>query len=185
MKSLYCASFALLVVAIAACGTKSGTSQSSDATEPSATGTAPEAFCEKNCIPDDHDRCMQFATRFSDAFLAAFESCGDVTACIEAKLDAAPRTDRETKFATDYCATCGGGASCAAGFYQHDQPGGALAALSDARLDDIEQKCLSTLKNDAGGGLGADLCAVDFDTCVIPFLEQDAQTGTICRQAVR
>ncbi|HEY8073974.1 MAG TPA: hypothetical protein VIF62_07690 [Labilithrix sp.] len=181
MRPLYFASFSLLALA---CSSKPGASQSSDGTDPSTTGTSPEAFCEQECIPDDHDKCMQFATRFSDAFLAAFEQCGDNPACVEPRLDAAPRTDRETKFANDYCAVCGGGNACAASFFQHDQPGGSVAQLSDARLDEVEQKCFPSL-SPADGGIGAALCQADFATCVIPFLEEDVKTTVVCRQQVR
>jgi hypothetical protein len=126
---------------------------------------------------------MQFATRFSDAFLSAYASCGDNAACVEPKLWAAPKTDRQTKFAGDFCALCGGGAACVSAFYTQDGPGGALVQLSDARLDTVEQQCFPKL-TPADGGISGELCQVDLATCVLPFLQEDAKQTVVCRQAV-
>ena len=92
MKSLGLLSFVSIVIltSLAGCSSSadSGASSSVDGTSP--TGTTPDGFCAKKCIADDRDKCVAFAGRFSDAFLAAFEQCGDNPGCLQPKLDAAP-----------------------------------------------------------------------------------------------
>jgi hypothetical protein len=167
-----------LAVVVAACSSSPGTSQSSDGTAPSATGVSPDSFCKKTCIDDDYGRCMAFATRFSDAFLVAYEACGDNPSCIQPKLDAAQRTARQGTFAAAYCAKCDGSSSCASTFWQEGNPGAGVLQMSDARLDDVTAKCLAGGVADAGAqSLG---CRADFDLCVLPFLEQDVENATIC-----
>lgn len=181
MKSFTLFSF-LIVSAVAGCSSSadSGTSSNVDGTSP--TGTTPDGFCAKKCIADDRDKCVAFAGRFSDAFLAAFEACGDNPACLQPKLDAAPKTERQEKLATDYCAKCAGGAlgvdpaTCASTFFGDDGPGSAVMSFSDARLDGVEEKCFAQLKP----GLA---CELTFRTCVLPILQEDLGNATlVCRQ---
>jgi len=119
------------------------------------------------------------------AFLAAFEVCGDNPKCIEPRLDAASRTPRQARFASDYCKACEGNAqTCVDSFFLHDKPGGSLAQMSDARLDVVDQTCMGKIESDDGGagGLKKLTCSLDLTTCELPILEQDAKNTTICRK---
>lgn len=177
MKSLGLFSFVsfvslVIIGSIAGCSSSadSGASRSVDGTSP--TGTTPDGFCAKKCIPDDRDKCVAFAGRFSDAFLAAFEKCGDNPACLEPKIDAAPKTERQQKLAADYCALCECDPSA---FYAERGAGAPIESLSDARLDAVEEKCFADLKP----GLTCDLT---FTTCIIPVLQEDlAIAQLVCR----
>jgi hypothetical protein len=184
VRSLYVALFS--TAALAAACSSSGTSQSSDSTVPadSATGASPEGFCGRQCIADDHDRCIAFANRFSDAFLAAYEVCGDDPKCIEPRLDAAARTPRQLRFAGDYCKACeDGAAACVDAFFVHDHPGGTLAQLSDARLDVVDQTCMGKITAETGAaGLKKLTCNLDLTTCELPILEEDTKSTAICRK---
>lgn len=162
-----------VLVAVACGGTNGETSQSSDP-------NSPESFCSRQCIPEDQDRCQAFTSRFNGAFLSAFEACGDNPKCIEPKLDAAARTDRQNKLAADYCAQCSPSSaeSCATKFFVHDQSGGPIASLSDSRLDQIADGCLPKLE-----GQSTLTCELEWTTCVLPFLQEDLKgDGVICRQ---
>ena len=174
MKCLGLFSF-LSLVSLAACSSsaESGSSSSIDGTSP--TGKTPDGFCAKKCIEADRDKCVAFAGRFSDAFLAAFEQCGDNPACIEPKVDAAPKTERQKKLAADYCAIC----ECdEAAFYAERGAGAPIKSLSDARLDTVEEKCFADLKP----GLTCDL---HFTTCIIPVLQEDLENATLVCRAYR
>jgi hypothetical protein len=183
MKSFTLFSSVSLVVVgvLAGCSSAdSGASRDVDGTSP--TGTTPDGFCAKKCIADDRDKCVAFAGRFSDAFLAAFDSCGDNPACVQPKLDAAPKTERQEQLAADYCAKCAGGIgapdpeTCASTFFGDGGPGAAVLSFSDARLDGVEEKCFAELKP----GLA---CELTFRTCVLPLLREDlADTTLVCRQ---
>lgn len=178
MKSLTLLSFVLVLVT--GCSS-SADGTSTDVAGTSPTGTTPDGFCAKKCISDDRDKCVAFAGRFSDAFLAAFDACGDNPACLQPKLDAAPRTERQEQLASDYCAKCAGGikgddpATCATTFWSKDGPGSAVASFSDARLDGVEEKCFAQLKP----GLA---CELTFRTCVLPLLQEDLGATLVCRQ---
>lgn len=181
MKSFFL--FSLFSFALVACSSSNeGTSTSSDATSP--TGTTPDGFCAKKCIAEDRDRCVDFAGRFSDAFLAAFDACGDNPKCLQPKLTSAPKTERQEKLAADYCARCAGSVTsedpetCAAKFFTDDGPGEAVLSFSDARLDGVEDKCFADLKP----GLACDL---SFRTCVLPLLSEDLGATLVCRQMKR
>jgi hypothetical protein len=171
----------LFVLSLLACSgaDRNDTSTSSNATSP--TGTTPDGFCAKKCISEDRDECVAFAGRFSDAFLAAFDACGDDPACLEPKLDAAPKTERQQKLAADYCAVCSSSVgapdptTCAAAFFGTDGPGAAVESFSDARLDGVEAKCFPELKP----GLA---CELSFRTCVLPLLQEDLGATLVCRQ---
>lgn len=168
-----------------ACSSAGGTASSTDATTGgSATGVTAEAFCASECIDADHDRCMTVATRFSDAFLAAFRACGDDPKCVQPRLDAAARTPAQDRFAADYCKACAGDVACVTTFWQHDKPGGSLAQLSDARLEEVGSTCLGKLASDAGSGdeLQGALCQITFTQCALPLLQEDLKNTAICRK---
>lgn len=183
MKSFDLFSFLLLSSSLAFIGCSgadgAGTSTSANATSP--TGTTPDGFCAKKCIAEDRDRCVDFAGRFSDAFLAAFDACGDDPACLQPKLTAAPKTPRQDKLASDYCSRCAGGVAgpdpetCATTFFGDRGPGEAVLSFSDARLDAVEEKCFEGLKP----GLA---CELTFRTCVLPILREDLGATLVCRQ---
>jgi len=171
MKSFLLASSSLFVIVLIGCSSapESGTSSDADGTSP--TGTTPSGFCAKKCISEDRDKCLAFAGRFSDAFLEAFETCGDNPGCIEPKLDAAPKTARQEKLADDFCAKC----ECdSAKFFDEGEAGSTLLSFSDARLDAVEEKCFPRLKS----GL---TCGLSFGTCVIDFLKEDLGASVVCR----
>lgn len=163
-------SVAVLVLVLSACGSADpGSSTSVDGTSP--TGITPDGFCAKKCIADDRDACVAFAGRFSDAFLAAFDSCGDDPGCLEPKLDAAPKTERQEKLAADFCARC----ECESGsFFAKGGPGSAVQSFSDARLDAVERECFADLRP----GLA---CELSFRTCVLPLLQEDLGATLVCR----
>jgi hypothetical protein len=175
MKSSSLFSFAsFLVVGVVAGCSSADPGASSDVDGTSPTGTTPDGFCAKKCIPEDRDKCVAFAGRFSDAFLAAFDACGDNPGCLQPKLDAAPKTERQEKLASDFCAKCG----CSTPFYAEGGAGASIQSFSDARLDGVEEKCFPELKE----GL---TCELTFATCVIPLLEEDLGATLICRQRRR
>jgi hypothetical protein len=178
---LYSAIFASF--ALVACSSAGGSSQSSDGTNGgSATGVSPEAFCDSQCIDADHDACMTFATRFSDAFLAAFEACGDDPGCIQPRLDAAKRTPSQDRFASAYCKACDDADACLQTFWQHDQAGGPLAQLSDARLGVVSDTCLSKLDASGGAGMGKLTCELSLTQCELPILQEDLKNTAVCRK---
>jgi hypothetical protein len=183
MKSFSLLSFAVIAT-LAACTSSadSGTASNVDGTSP--TGTTPDGFCAKKCISDDRDECVAFAARFSDAFLAAFEACGDNPACLQPKLDAAPKTERQERLAAEYCAKCAGGiggedpATCPGTFFGADGPGASIEPFSDARLDGVEEKCIAASKP----GLA---CKLSFVTCLLPLVEEDLGARLVCRAVSR
>jgi hypothetical protein len=180
MKFLHLTSFVVLSLLAGCSSSSSDSGARSDVAGTSPTGTTPDGFCAKKCIAEDRDECVAFAGRFSDAFLAAFETCGDDPSCLQPKLDAAPKTERQSALASDYCAKCAGGltgedpSTCAAEFWTKDGPGAAAASFSDARLDGVEEKCFADLKP----GLA---CELSFRTCVLPLLQEDLGATLVCR----
>lgn len=172
--------FSLLSFALVACSSSNdGMSTSTSATSP--TGTTPDGFCAKKCIEEDRDRCVAFAGRFSDAFLAAFDACGDDPACLQPRLASAPKTERQERLASDFCARCAGSvtsddpATCAAKFFADGGAGEAVLSFSDARLDGVEEECFPNLRP----GLA---CELSFRTCVLPLLQEDLGATLVCRQ---
>jgi hypothetical protein len=180
MKSLsFFSTFPLFLLLACGSADPNGTATTSNATSP--TGITPDGYCAKTCIAEDREKCLAFAGRFSDAFLAAFDTCGDDPACLQPKLDAAPKTERQKKLAADFCAICATGpaapdpAACASDFFGESGPGSAVESFSDARLDGVEEKCFAELKP----GLA---CELTFRTCVLPLLQEDLGATLVCRQ---
>jgi hypothetical protein len=143
----------------------------------------PGTFCSRTCIAADQARCEAWAADYSDAFLSAFETCGDNPACITPLLEAAPVNERQQAFAKAYCAPCTDVStpSCVDDFWKPDGPGDTLRWLSDARLDAVEAECLPELAKNAGSMMASTLCGLSFSTCKLRTMKLDATV--ICRQA--
>ena len=173
---------------LVACGgsADSGTASSSSGGATSSDGTSPapadpKGFCARKCIEADLATCETWAKDFSGAFLSAYEACGDTPACLKPKLQEAPLTERQSRFAEDYCKPCGGESdpACVDRFWSEDGPGENLRMFSDAKLDEIDTTCLPALAKNEGSLMAKEMCALSMSTCTIDFLKG---LGTvICR----
>jgi len=162
----------------------SGNGASSGATASDGTTPAPSdagGFCARQCIEADQPACESWAKDLSDAFLLAFEACGDDPACIDPKLQAAALTDRQRRLADDYCEPCGGTSdpTCVDRFWTEDGPGDTLRMFSDEKLDEVESTCFPALSKNKGSLMAKEMCALSLSTCTLDFLKE---LGTVvCR----
>jgi hypothetical protein len=130
--------------------------------------------------------CIYFDGVYNDTGRKAFTSCygsgsacdpdagTDVTDCIfEAALAATPDTAQK-KLATDFCAVCSSGSTCAADFFNDiandagNVGAGAtleLALVNDATIEMIDSMCVTGLKG------GVNDCGFTFASCVGPILD--------------
>ena len=157
---------------------------SGDGSSGGGTGTGapdPKTFCDRTCIAADQPRCDDWAADHSDAFIAAFETCGDNPACITPLLESAPVNERQALFAKAYCTPCSDVTtpSCVDDFWKADGPGDTLRWASDARLDDIEAQCFPELAKNAGKLTASVMCGLSFSTCKLGVLQQEATV--VCR----
>ncbi len=187
MKTIAYMQCALTVLTLAAggCGSSgSDPATSVNGTSPAASGDSsnPTSFCAKKCIDADQARCLDWASDWSGAFLAAVDACNDNPGCIDAKVAAAPRTERQEKLAGSYCASCGGleAEACVASFWTAGKPGKNALSYSDRLIDELQNECLVSLEKHAGTALDPALCAVKFSSCPLDHLK--SVDPVICRQ---
>lgn len=163
-------------------GAADGTPRSATPVDVPADATVAESYCTRTCLAADVDNCLGWASNHSDAFLRAYETCGNDVACLELEVTPAPRTAAATELARTYCARCadpGGTEACVAGFYD-GQTGAGWAPLvyADAKLDEIGATCFADREEGKGSSLTLPLCQMDLNQCLKDRLPS---TRVICR----
>ena len=136
--------------------------------------------------------CFFFDGVYSTAGRKALSSCygasaacsadagDDVVACLmQASLAVTPDSAQK-KLATDFCAACSSGSTCASDFYSDiaDDAGNigigstlGLSLINDATIEMLDSKCVTGLTG------GADDCGSSFASCVGPLIDPSQCSG--------